>query len=183
MTRADSVHSTPPLNSSANNIVDLDACRADLQTRVEAKLSAAITAVTAPAKPLAASELGSAFELLLRQYVDESVKWHAAESSSAAYDAADDAMMQISERMEPLEEQIKQLDISALDHDGISKLRAVALKDLRYKLPGMHDSWEITDGFGDDLEMFWQILEFVGLADFAKATEQRIKAAVEAGRR
>ncbi|MGY4437050.1 hypothetical protein ACVWWO_009527 [Bradyrhizobium sp. F1.13.1] len=152
--------------------------RADLLTNAEAKLSAAITAVTAPAMPLTLSELGSAFELLLRQYVDESVKWHAAESSSVAYDKADDAMIQISERMEPLEEQIKQLDISALDDDGIAKLRAVALKDLRYKLPSTHDSWVITDGFGDDLEMFWQILEFVGLADYARETEQRIKAAV-----
>ncbi|WP_377830327.1 hypothetical protein ACFKHW_17355 [Bradyrhizobium lupini] len=155
------------------------ATREDLLTRAEAKLSAAIAAVKAPPMPLALSDLGSAFERLLRRYVDESVKWHAAEGSSVAYDEANEEMCKISEQMEPLEDLIKKIDIDPRDPDGDAKLRTVALKDLRYKLPSMHDSWEITDGFGDDLEMFWQILEFVGLANFARETEQRIKAAVK----
>jgi hypothetical protein len=33
-----------------------------------------------------------------------------------------------------------------------------SLKDLRYKLPSLHDEWVITDGWGDDLGMFWQVL-------------------------
>ena len=62
-------------------------------------------------------------------------------------------MLEISELMEPLEEQIKELEIDHLDQNGTAKLRAVALKDLRYKLPVMHDEYEISDGFGDDLDV------------------------------
>ncbi|MGY3288040.1 MULTISPECIES: hypothetical protein [unclassified Bradyrhizobium] len=125
------------------------------------------------------ADLSREYELLLHAYVDQSVKWCAADSSSIAYEEADDEMSKISEQMEPLEELIKAIEIDKLDQDGTAKLRAVALKDLRYKLPSMHDDWEISDGNGDDLEMFWQILEFVGLADFARTIERRAKAAIE----
>lgn len=124
-------------------------------------------------------DLSREYELLLYAYADENVKWQAADSGSTAYSEADEAMSQISEKMEPLEELIKAIDIDPLDKDSAIRLRTVALKDLRYKLPVMHDEWEISDGFGDDLEMFWQVLEFVGLADFARTTERRVKAAIE----
>jgi hypothetical protein len=124
-------------------------------------------------------ELGTAYERLLMRYVAESLKWHAADSESIEYGDADNAMLEISELMEPLEEQIKELEIDHLDQNGTAKLRAVALKDLRYKLPVMHDEYEISDGFGDDLEMFWQVLTFVGLAEFARTFERRAKDANE----
>ncbi|MGY4351238.1 hypothetical protein ACVWXM_007731 [Bradyrhizobium sp. GM7.3] len=123
--------------------------------------------------------IGTAYEQLLGQYVDQSVKWSAADPSSTAYEEADDEMCKISEQMEPLEELIKAIDIDPLEKDSDAKLRTVALKDLRFKLPISQDDWEITDGNGDDLEMFWQVLEFVGLADFARSVEQRVKIAVE----
>lgn len=133
-----------------------------------------------PISPASATlDLATAYEQLLVQYVDQSVNWCAAAKSSRAYAEADDAMSEISERMDPLEEQIKQIDIDPLDPESNAKLRTVALKDLRYKLPASHEEWELSDGFGDDLEMFWQVLEFVGLADFARAIERRVKAAIE----
>jgi hypothetical protein len=156
------------------------AARAVLLTKAEARLSAAI-AVAQRSPPIApaSSDLGSAYEELLRRYVDESVKWHAAANSSAEYDDADEAMCQISARMEPLEEQIEQIDISPDDPERNAKLRIVALKDLRFKLPSFHEEWEISDGNSGDLEMFWQVLEFVGIADFARSVEQRVKAAIK----
>lgn len=163
------------------------AARENLLTMAEAKLTAAIgdasRGVTGlqprspPIAPAATRDLGAAYEQLLRQYVEESVKWHAADNSTVAYEEADEEMCKISEQMEPLEELIKKIDIDPLDQDCDAKLRTVALKDLRYKLPGMHDEWQISDGFGDDLEMFWQVLEFVGLADYARSIEQRVKMA------
>lgn len=127
--------------------------------------------------PLVLSDLGSAFELLLRQYVDErevARRWKLICGLRRGR-RRDDANFRANG---PARGANQTTRYQRSRHDGIAKLRAVALKDLRCKLPSTHDSWEITDGFGDDLEMFWQILEFVGLADFARETE-RIKAAVE----
>jgi hypothetical protein len=42
-----------------------------------------------------------------------------------------------------------------------------SLMDPRYRIPSLHDEWVITDGWGHDLKMFWQVLKFVGLADLA----------------
>ncbi|PDT69230.1 hypothetical protein CO683_14800 [Bradyrhizobium ottawaense] len=123
--------------------------------------------------------IGIAYEQLLHRYVDESVKWHGADSSSRAYADADEAMCKISEQMEPLEEQIEQIEISHDNQDASAELRTVALKDLRFKLPDVHNEWDISDGNSGDLEMFWQVLEFVGLADFARSIEQRVKIAIE----
>lgn len=131
-----------------------------------------------PNRPLP-SDLGSAYEGLLRQFVDALVNWHAAPSkSSTDYDEASNAMCKIAARMEPLEEQIQALEIRGRDTDK-SRLRTVALKDLRYKLPCFHDEWTISDGNSGDLEMFWQVLEFVGLADYARTIERRVQAAVQ----
>lgn len=132
-----------------------------------------------PAIDAGVADLSREYELLLHAYVDESVKWYAADNSTTAYEEADEEMCKISDKMEPFEELIKAIDVDPLDKDSAIKLRTVALKDLRYKLPSSHDDWEISDGNGDDLEMFWQILEFVGLADFARTIERRVKAAIE----
>lgn len=132
-----------------------------------------------PTSDAGVADLSREYELLLHAYVDESLKWQAADAASSAYSEADEAMCKISEKMEPLEELVKTIDIDPLDKDSAIKLRTVALKDLRYKLPSMHDDWKISDGNGDDLEMFWQVLEFVGLADFARSIEQRVKIAIE----
>jgi hypothetical protein len=49
MTEADSVHSTPPLNSSASNIIDLDAARTAATPKIAQAIAAEITLHSRPA--------------------------------------------------------------------------------------------------------------------------------------
>jgi hypothetical protein len=134
----------------------------------------AIAAPSIVADNAKAIELGARYEPLLRQYVDTYIEWVGADKSDPAYEASDDRMCELSDQMQPIEDEIAEIEATS-----DAALRTVALKDLRYKIPVTRDGWELTDGWGDDLEMFWEVLRFVGLSAFARKTEQRIKTAIE----
>jgi hypothetical protein len=71
----------------------------------------------------------------------------------------------------------------------VRKVRPQALKSITRKprrgalKPEVEGKGErakaISDGWGDDIEMFWEVLRFVGLRPFAEETEARIKQAIE----